>query len=170
MANDGNGFRKIGPAIYTNKFGHEIVNLGEIAQICEKDPKKLWKELFDNDKTRYAFPVSITFKFEPGMAYFYLDQDGHALVPKDNDAERVEDVEDTGLNIGGCEEKTLGDWEDIFIPYRYALELLDRYRNTPELRLETWENIKIYWNGSELYAEARKEVTSAKTQWSKSEF
>jgi len=146
--------RKIEPAVYADDCNERgLVNLGEVAEICGRNPQSLWKELIEMKKGATVFLAAVISE-DRMLHYFYLDYTGR--VYEFGEANKLKKPR---FNVGGDEENTVGGWKDVYFSKDHGLKLIGR--PSPEIPMVTWEKVEINWDGSSLAIEAQKKICSS---------
>lgn len=114
----------------------DYVNFGDLAKVVRKKPAELWSEycliLGEINNTEELFVESIVPRLEIISLtmddFFYLDSNGRVV---DENGQR------TGFSVNGPNGKSVGGWEDIFVPLKLAKEIA----NCETITNTTWEDM-----------------------------
>ena len=97
----------------------EFVNLGDLSRLMGKDPASLW-DMFclisasDSDSMIIVGPKMLIASTRMD-SFFFLDSLGNVI---------DKNGKETGYSVGGPEGKTVGSWTELFMPQKWAEEVL----------------------------------------------
>lgn len=121
------------PEVYLDKVIYEVVNLGSFAKGRGIDSAKLWKDhygLFKKIEKKKDWPAEVISSLQVDD-YFRLDKSGNVI---------NEEGKKTGFRVNGLPGKSIGSWDDIFVPIDWLDEVMKHGFGT-DAKDVTWEQI-----------------------------
>jgi hypothetical protein len=116
-------FYVVQPEVYCDEDCDHWMSLADIAKISRKSPAETWRNwsfvlvegVCDIDEQLVAPVPRVCIASTKTGEEFYMDPDGNVV---DENGQR------TGFCVNGAPEKTVGSWEDIYVPEEWALATL----------------------------------------------